>query len=57
MNVTKRCKERLQGFLRNQGGQPADKDRRVVRVCGRELLAVWSDKIAQNRPRLCLMLP
>ena len=57
MNVTKRCKEGLQGFLGNQGGQPTDKDRRVVRVCGCELLAVWSDEIAQDRARLCLVLP
>jgi hypothetical protein len=57
MNVTKRCKERLQGFLGNQGGQPTDKDRRIVRVCGRELLAIWSDKITQNRAGLCLVLP
>jgi hypothetical protein len=57
VNVTEGCKERLQGFLGNQGGQSTDKDRRIIRVRGRKLLAVWSDKIAQNRPRLCLVLP
>lgn len=57
MNVTKGCKERFQGFLGNQGGQATDEDRRIIRVRGRELLAVWSDEIAQDRARLCLVLP
>jgi hypothetical protein len=57
VNVTKGCKERFQGFLGNQGGQTTNEDRRVVRIRGRELLAVWSDEIAQNRARLGLVLP
>jgi hypothetical protein len=57
MNVTEGRKERFQGFLGNQRGQATDKDRRIIRVRGCELLAVWSDKITQNRARLCLVLP
>jgi len=57
VNVTKGCKKRLQGFLGNQRGQATDEDRRIIWVRGRELLAVWSDEIAQNRARLCLVLP
>ena len=57
MNVAKGRKERFQGFLGNQGGQATDEDRRIIRVRGRELLAIWPDKIVQNRARLCLVLP
>lgn len=57
MNVTEGGKECPQGFLRNQRRQPADKDRRIVRVCGRKLLAVGAYEIAQYRAGLRLMLP
>jgi len=57
VNVAKGRKERFQGFLGNQGGQATDEDRRIIRVRGRELLAIWPDKIVQNRARLCLVLP
>jgi hypothetical protein len=57
VDITKGCKERFQSFLGNQGGQATDENRRIIRVRGRELLAVWSDEIAQDRARLCLVLP
>lgn len=57
VNVTKGCKERLQSFLGNQRGQATNEDRRVIWVRGRELLAIWSNEIAQNRASLGLVLP
>jgi hypothetical protein len=57
VDIAEGGKERPQSFLGDQGGQPTDKDCRIVRVCGRELFAVWSNKIAQYRAGLCLMLP
>lgn len=57
MNVTEGGKEGPQGFLGNQRRQPTDKDRRIVRVCGRKLLAIGSYEIAQYCAGLRLMLP
>ena len=57
MNVTEGGKEGPQGFLGNQRRQPTDKDRRIVRVCGRKLLAIGSYEIAQYCTGLRLMLP
>jgi len=57
VNVTEGGKERPQGFLGYKRRQPTDKDRRIVRVCGRKLLAVGSYEIAQYRTGLRLMLP
>lgn len=57
MNLAKRCEEGPEGLFGDQGRQSTNEHSRVVRVGGRQLLAIGADEIGENGSRLSVMLP
>lgn len=57
MDIAKRSEEGPQSLFGNQWRKTSDKHSGVVRICGRQLLAIWAYEVTQDSPSLYMMLP